>query len=294
MHTDNPTESDVPEHIRAIYARMQDEMIPLIQRHVVSIAAFYDGKLCQHATGTLAQFADHYFVVTASHAIHDYHKGKELYPDIHLWLDNGSSNDLVPMDGHYHITQIARDPVKSGSVVGGEPDDLWDIALWELDHHVVESLTTKSFLNRARISTNVDLTTGAYLVAGFPCCRAQADSMARSAHWRWLRYITHLYPERDTLPNFDGRFHLALCLGDDHQLPAKLAGISGCAIWRLSDEPVAKDWNADEARVVAVQTCVYTQRAYKAIRGTKWSCVIHALGDMHPEIRESLNLRLPG
>jgi hypothetical protein len=87
---------------------------------------------------------------------------------------------------------------------------------------------------------------------------------------------------------------MALCLGDDPQLPAQLQGISGCAIWRFSDVPVKEDWSVDEAKVVAVETCVYAERALKAIRGTKWRWVAKVLADMHPEIRESFRLWLPG
>ena len=101
--------------------------------------------------------------------------------------------------------------------------------------------------------------------------------------------------ERDTLPEtFDQSYHIALCLGDDPQLPAQLEGISGCAIWELSDVPVKEDWSVDEAKVVAVETSVYPDRKYKAIRGTKWRWVAMVLADMHPEIRESFKLRLPG
>lgn len=289
-------EPTIPEHVKALYDRMQDAMIPLVQRHVVSIAAYYNGGLHQHATGTLVQFSDHYFVVTAAHAIEDYDKAKEAYPDLHLLIDNGDSEDLVPLDGHYHATQTVRDPEKPRRViVGHERDDLWDIGLWELDRHVVDGLTTKRFLNRASISITDDLTTGAYLIAGFPCSWAHADSAKRSAKWRWLRYVTHPYPEKDTLPKtFDERFHLALCLGDDPVLPAQLEGISGCPIWRLSDTPVKEDWSVDEAKVVAVETCVYRDRALKAIRGTKWRWVVKVLADMHPEIWEAFNLWLPG
>ena len=271
MSEEYPTKGPaVPEHVKVIYDRMQDEMLPLVQRHVVSIVAYYNGELHQHPTGTLVQFSGHHFVVTAAHAIETYDEAKEVYPDLHLLVDNGDAKDLVPLDGRYHATKTVRDPANPRFVVGDERDDLWDIGVWELDRHVVDGLTTKSFLNRASISLTDDLTTGAYLVAGFPCSWAKADSATRSLRWRWLRYSAHPYPERDTLPNFDERFHMALCLGDDPQLPAQLEGISGCAIWRLSDVPVKEDWSVDEAKVVAVETCVYAERTLKAIRGTKW------------------------
>jgi hypothetical protein len=284
----------VPDYVRAIYDRMHDEMRPRIQQHVVSIIAYYNGELHQHATGTLVRFSDYHFVVTAAHAIEDYHKAKGAYSDIHLLVDNGDSHDLVPLDGRYQATHTVRDTENPRLIAGDERDDLWDIGLWELDRNAVDALTTKRFLNRASISLTADLTTGVYLLAGFPCSWVRKDSATRSLQFQWLRYGTHAYPERNTLPNFDERFHMALCLGGQRELPAQLEGISGCAIWRLSDEPVKEDWTVDEAKVVAVETCVHAKRTLKAIRGTKWQWVVAALGSMHPEIRDSFKLWLPG
>jgi hypothetical protein len=285
-----------PERVNALYGRMRDAMIPLVRRHVVSIAACYDGMPHQYATGTLVQFSEHYFVVTAAHAIEAYDKAKKTKPDLRLLMDNGNSEALVPLDGHYRATQTVRDPENPRQViVGDERDDLWDIAVWELDRRVVGALTTKGFLNRASISITDDLTTGVYLLAGFPCSWAHADTPTGDLRCTAILYITHPYPEKDTLPEtFDQRFHMALCLGDDPQVPVKLEGISGCAIWRLSDMPVKENWSAGEAKVVAVETCVYRKRALKAIRGTKWRWVATVLMGMHPELRESLRLWLPG
>ncbi len=288
------TESAVPDHVRALYDRMQDAMLPLVQQHVVSIVAYYNGELHQHATGTLVQFSGHYFVVTAAHAIEKYDVAREVYPDLRLFVDNGDLANLVPLDGRYHATAIVRNRENPRLVIGDERDDLWDIGIWELDRHVVEALTSKRFLNRASISITDNLTTGVYLLAGFPCESAHADSARRSAKWQSLRYLTRPYREKDTLPNFDQRSHMALCLDDAPQLPAKLEGISGCAIWRLSDVSVKDDWSVNEARVVAIETCVYTERNPKAIRGTKWQWVAAVLADMHPEIKEGFKLWLPG
>jgi hypothetical protein len=289
-------ETAVPESVNALYTRMQDAMIPLVQRHVVSIAA-YDSKagLRQHATGTLVRFSDHFFLVTAAHAIEAYHKGKCPYPDLRLFIDNGDSEDLVPLYGSYQATQTVRDQERPRLRLQGERDDLWDIGLWNLDRRTVDALTKKRFLNRRSISITDDLTTGAYFLAGCPCSWARTDAPPWSIKWKWLRYITHPYPERDALPkDFDDRFHIALCLGEDPELPRQMEGISGCAIWKLADLPVKEDWTVDQARVVAVETGVFTKRPRKAIKGTKWQCVAKVLAKLHPEIRETFKLWLPG
>jgi hypothetical protein len=249
-----------------------------------------------HASGTLVQFSDHYFLVTAAHAIEDYHKGRNSYSDLCLFIDNGDTENLVPLDdGHYLATEFARDP-DNPRLCGDEGrDDILDIGLWELDRHTVDALTTKSFLNRRSISLTEDLSTGVFFLAGVPCSWATADATARSLNLKMLRYIAHPYPEKDTLPNYDEKFHMALCLGENLLLPGQLNGISGCSIWKLSDTPVMEDWSPDEAKVIAIETCVYTkQRDFKAIRGTKWQWVVSVLSNMHPEIRESFKLWLPG
>jgi hypothetical protein len=287
-------DSKVSEAELSVYERMQDAMIPFVKQHIVSIAAFYNGELRHHATGTLVQFSDHHFLVTAAHAIEDFDKGKTAYRDIQLLIDNGNSNDLVPLYGNYHATQTVRDRENPRLLVEGERDDLWDIGLWELDRQTVDALTTKRFLNRHNISLTSELTTGAYFLAGCPCKWAKADTAARSASWKWIRYISHPYPEWAELPNFDQRFHMALCLGEeDPQLPKDLTGISGCPIWKLSEVPVKEDWNVNQVQLVAVQTCIY-QKKPRAIRGTTWQCVLRVLVNMHPEIRESFKLWLPG
>ena len=106
--------------------------------------------------------------------------------------------------------------------------------------------------------------------------------------------MAHPYPEWLDLPNFDERFHVALCWGDDPELPKLMKGISGCAIWKLSDLPVADDWSPEKARIVAVQTSVYGDRRLKAIRGTQWKWVLQVLINMHPDLREIFKVFIPG
>ena len=285
-------EDIVPDEVRAQYERMHDAMVPLLQQHSVLIAAQYNGELRQHATGTLMQFSDYYFLVTAAHAIEKFHEGKEFYPDLQLLIDNG--NNLVPVYGTYRVTQTVRDPKKTTIRLPEERDDLWDIGLWELHPQTVKALTSKRFLNRRNISITADLTTGVYFLAGGPCEWSEADMVSRTLNWKWFRYITHPYPEREQLHHFDDGFHMALCLGEDPQLPKKLQGISGCTIWKLSDLPVKEDWSADQAKVVAIQTGIDSNGVYRAIRGTNWQCVLPILGEMHPDIREGFKLWLPG
>jgi hypothetical protein len=178
---------------------MQEAMIPFVQNHTVAIAAWYDGKPHHHATGTLIQFSDRHFLVTAAHAIEDFHKAKSTYSDLYLLIDNGNANDLVPLSGNYQATEFVRDREQPRIRLPGERDDLWDIGLWELDKQTVDALTNKQFLNRKNISITADFTSGAFFLAGCPCSWATADVQTKSAYWKWIRYISHPFPETKKL-----------------------------------------------------------------------------------------------
>jgi hypothetical protein len=271
---------------------MQAALIPLTQQFSVVIAAYYNGELHQHATGTLVQFGDHCFVATAAHAIDDFHQAKEHYPDLRLFVDNGVSNDLVPLDGNYFATKTVYDRETLAIRLPGERNDLWDVALWELGSRSIQKLTNKAFLNRSSIDIGANLSTGVFFLAGCPRCWSQVDYATRSFSWTWLTYLAQPYAKPESLAHFDERFHMALRLADDAQLPTDLKGISGCAIWKVADYPIRDDWSVEQARVVAIQTCVLKETP-KAIRGTKWACVLPVLARMHPDIREIFRLWLP-
>ncbi len=281
-------EDKVPEEIRQLYHRMHDEMVPLVQRHTISIIAYYNGEPRQHATGTLVQFSDYFFIVTAAHAIRDFAKAKCLYPDIRLYIDNGDGGMPIPLDGTYLAISSARDP-KSPNYHFQE--DILDVGIWEIDRFTVDALTKKSFLNRTSISITEDLTRGVYFLAGFPCVWATKDAANQAMNFRILRYIAHPCDETGSLPNFDKQYHMALWLKQDSPMPNDFRGISGCSIWKLTDFPNDK-WKVDDARIVAVQTCVYPDSGI--LRGTKWEYVIHVIVHKHSDIRDIFKLWLPG
>ena len=250
-------EPAVPDDVPALYERMHDEMLPFVKQNLVAIATFHKGQFHQYASGTLVQFSGHHFVVTAAHAIQGYDEATRSNPDLRLFVDNGDSENLVPLDGRYRATKTVRERGNPPRLcVGDERDDLWDIALWELDRHTVDALTNKRFLNCANISHHRRPHQGRLPSRGVSLLWSEADAATRSMRWRWLRYIASPYPERETLPNFDERVHMARSLREDPQMPTRLEGISGCSIWKLSDVPLREDWNVEQVRVVAVETCI--------------------------------------
>jgi hypothetical protein len=74
--------------------------------------------------------------------------------------------------------------------------------------------------------------------------------------------------------------------------PTNLKGISGCSIWKLSDGPISDEWDSSKARIVAVQTGVFSESGF--IKATHWRHVIHVLKQVAPEVQPGLNLYVPG
>jgi hypothetical protein len=279
-----------PVDLDKLYDRMHEEMMPLIQRHTVAIVAYYDGQYHQHATGTLVRIGDNFLVVTASHVIKDYREGKNYYADIALYIDN--CDRLIRLGGDYSGSNTSKD--LEGLVHADDGDDL-DVAVWKLHPIVVKALTNKSFVNKSSISITADLTKGVYYLAGYPCSWSKSERASKVLHLRPLHYIAHPRHENSDLPGFIPRLHFALHIDPaGPTMPPKFKGISGCSIWKLSDEPASNSWSPSQAKIVAIQTAVHTKRGRDAVQGTKWRYVLYPLMDMAPEIRESLNVWIPG
>jgi hypothetical protein len=63
-------------------------------------------------------------------------------------------------------------------------------------------------------------------------------------------------------------------------------------VWTIGDsKKPPTDWDADQARLIAVQTGVYPQR--KIIKATRWIAVSTLLYEAFPELRGAMNLFRP-
>jgi hypothetical protein len=110
-----------------------------------------------------------------------------------------------------------------------------------------------------------------------------------------FQYIAWPYESSGTIPEFNPRLHIALNLGYSGDGPPSYKGISGCAIWKISaGDTISDDWTPDQAKVVAVQTGVFTEREKPAIKGTKLQFILPGLNMLIPDFRPALNLWLPG
>lgn len=118
-----PKLTEMPER----YERMMDAMVPMVQQHLVAISAWYKYELHQHATGSLVRFSDHYFLITAAHAIEQFHQGLDHYEDLHLLIDNGDGNQLVPLYGPYRATSLHAIPIARNSCSLANATTYWTL-----------------------------------------------------------------------------------------------------------------------------------------------------------------------
>jgi hypothetical protein len=80
--------------------------------------------------------------------------------------------------------------------------------------------------------------------------------------------------------------------GSPTTLPKSLGGISGSSIWLGSSERhLMDDWTPELAKVVGVQTKVYTER--RVAQGTRWAGVALLLWENLPELHDALIDGLP-
>ncbi|QDU27567.1 hypothetical protein ETAA8_26550 [Anatilimnocola aggregata] len=265
-----------------------DRLTPIMQSYSTPILAAYGGKVYQHATGTLFAFGSHRFLVTASHAIKQYLRGKQHYKDLVLLVENGAGK-LVRLYGQYNATETANDTSSNQHAADG--DDL-DIAVWKLHEKTIDSLTGKSYLNRGSISISADVTSGVYFLVGYPTEWSSSDLNALMINLTPMPLITGPLEAPERVPSFNPNLHMLMDLDPPAPCPKSLEGISGCAVWRLSTTQLSPAWTPDEMKVVGIQTGIFSKHG--AIKATKWKYVIRCLVQLVPDIRDAFKLWLPG
>jgi hypothetical protein len=269
------------------FNRIVSRMAPRIAACTTPILAAYEGRVHQHATGTLIRIGDHRFLVTASHAIKDFVKGQNLYPGISLLIEDGCGS-LVPLHGRFSATQIARDNTRP---VHAEDGDDLDVAAWQLHPTTVARLKGKSFVNRTDVSLEEDLTSGIYFLVGFPCEWGKYDESSRTFFSQPFPCIAKADPRAQNAPVFDPRLHLAIELDLPSPHPRELKGISGCSVWKLPESPLSTNWDPTQSGIVGVQTGVLRESGF--IKATQWQHVIPVLLQVAPELSPSLLLHVP-
>lgn len=256
-------------------------------------------SLYQFGTGTLLRIADQSFIVTAAHVIKEAHR---------------YDNSLCITEPTGSFIQVSGNWICSAKGQYGTSEDLFDIAVLQLDQTVVEKLTEKSFLRLYDVSFIEDLSSGVFCLFGYPTVWSQPSTNADTKlSLKPFQYATYAFDgSTDTLPEYQERFHLLLSAklsgitdingkpmnfrnreGFPVEFPRDLCGISGCSVWKICDtNRNPEEWDKERPKIVALQTGVYHQP--QIIKGTRWVAITTLLHEAFPELRPAMSLWMFG
>ncbi len=288
--SEQSTPSELAALVRALVARTP----PRVAAATVAIVGSNSGNVRHLGTGTLLAVADAKFVVTAAHVLLAARE-QEL------------TVAISPALGGVFTAVTARDWVVTAASGVNDPHD---VALYQLDDRELGRLDAVEFVRIADVCFDKDISESYFIVCGFPAMwstTSHSDNDEMKA--RLLQYGT--YPFKGSvcgLAGFDPERHILLegapddildhkgnpirfrtRSGHPASIPADLAGISGCSIWRIGDfsTPVS-EWNINDAKIVGVQTGVF--QSVSAIKATRWNSVTTLLYAAFPDLRASINM----
>lgn len=287
----SPTKARVAE-----VARTLDRCVPRLSvTSTVGIVGSKNGSTRQIGSGTLVALADERFVLTAAHVLR--------YAD-----EMGMTVGVAP-EGM--MTACTRNWILTGGARDHAADDLFDIALYELDQRDVLRMPEAGFVRIADASFDTNLAYGYFLISGFPGIWTTSLDMNTDASMKskLLQYGTTAFEGDVTaLDGFDANLHFLLTGSDEHvfdlkgapikfrtraghkaSLPDDLGGVSGSSVWWLGDlRTDPKTWTSEKARIVGIQTGVY--RARRAIKATRWKAVSTLIYGAFPTLRPVIEM----
>jgi hypothetical protein len=115
-------------------------------------------------------------------------------------------------------------------------------------------------------------------------------------------YNTVLAEPEGPLRDFDPEVNFLLAMDEARtrtptgrltKFPVSLGGISGCAVWRITQGGAAATWTSAQARVVGIETGVYGDGPVKKIKASSWALVLGMIRQQYPALRPSLDLTIP-
>jgi hypothetical protein len=270
---------------------------PTVAAATVVIVGAKTPVVRQIGSGTLLAVADAHFVVTAAHVLrHAQAHGMTV------GVSCGDNQNFTATTGNWMLT-TPSDGVAS--------DDQFDIAVFRLSPNQVHRFAGVSFVRIADVSFERDLTSGYFVVSGYPGMWSTVPEAATetSMKGRLLQYGTYAFSgNTSALSGYNGERHLLLEAtpatmldpqgkpvvfrtrsGHPANMPSDLAGVSGSSVWVIGDLRVPVDsWTQGLARIVGVQTGVYPSRC--AIKFTRWNAVTTLIHSAFPDLRPTIEL----
>jgi hypothetical protein len=266
-----------------------ESLIPAeVREAAVPLVLVQGSTLTQFGTGTLLRIADESFVVTASHVIS---KAEERQGGLCIAGPHGS---FVPLAGEWLCSAEGHA----------------DVAVARLAAVSNQPLAEARFLRYGDVSMRGDLSTGVFVVFGYPSLWSEPSTSAKTVlQFGTFQYVTYPFDgETAALGNYERHWHLLLTArlegttdlegkpvefrnrqGFPARFPRDLGGISGCSVWKVGDlaKPLPK-WKHERPKLVGVQTGVYDGAG--VIKATRWAAVVDILYQEFTDLRPALEL----
>nr|WP_316641848.1 hypothetical protein [uncultured Roseateles sp.] len=277
-------------------SRVMSECVPeLAARSTVGIVASTNQHIRQIGTGTLVAVADHRFVVTAAHVVH-----QGALAEATLGVSGTINGQFAAAAGSWILSGDSAD----------RASDEHDIAIYQFSNEQAKRFADEAFVRVADADFPADLSHAFFVVCGFPAVWSTSlspsdttlltkmlqygtftlqGSVAGLAGYNPARHFL-LEASQDILLDHNGNnVSFRTRSGYPAQMPRDLAGVSGCSVWMLGDlrEPIER-WSKKTARLVGIETSVYERR--RAIKATRWNGVTTLLHAAFPQTRPVLEM----
>jgi hypothetical protein len=215
---------DQKDRVADVFSAIEKRCMPLVRQYSVSLAAISHDKVLHNRTGVLYQIGDYYFVITASHNLHEIAKhGVPLF-----------FTDTQFKDGPIHFEK---------AVMMGTEEEVLDVAVIELDQRTATEISKyKKFLRHNQITMGGAKPCSPYLLYGFPSDWAMRFIAPKLIQSKGLAFVTFLHKgELAEESNYDHNYHMVMSFSrkapnldsqEQEYLP-KLNGASGCGIWKI-------------------------------------------------------------
>lgn len=261
-----------------------DECAAEIAKATVPLYALSQGKLSLERSGVLFRVAERHFMLTCAHDIRK-HFIKHKLPAYIGRLTEGAS-PLI------HLANCPMVRVEKNCV---------DLAVIELANDVVEQLRlTNRFISIVEMDLRAVACPACYLVLGFPSVDTTMDKAGRGVKTLGLWYLTVLHRgELNPFSEYNPDIHLVLnygreALGQDGN-PSSVphpGGLSGCGIWRVSNDENWENWKPEDVKLVAIQHRYDGQRDY--IMGSWVRLAMQMVWHRCAELRPAMQIVIPG
>ncbi len=255
----------------------------------VAILIVRGSTLSVHGSGTLFRLGTESFVITAAHVINQANASNLCI----LPADSKGPSAILPLEGE---TALAD-------------DDKIDVAAMRLKASTAEKIEPRRCLRLDDVSFDDDIDAALFTVFGFPTMLSYDEkSILRVTKFFHLAAMPEKRPT--SLRCFDPRHNFLIDADGDEtrgldgkvvdfvyrggvraRFPKDLGGISGGSVWKIADGPNDHHRGSEPARLVGVETCVYSNPP--CIQATRWRYVLSLIASAFRDLQPAIDLLRP-